>query len=399
MQFLYPQNAWYLAAVGLFAVMALVAVFRFGRGQARFGNEHKRPTGRSRLGRFAFRHSLKTAAVALVAFALLGPCWGEREVPARRLPPRDVLVLLDVSRSMLTEDAVPNRLELAKRGLRQLASVVAENRFRIGLIAFADRAVLLCPPTSDIRHFLQELNDADLATVRSHRGDPSAVDGTQIGLALQRAVRALSPSQAEQDRRDVAACLLVVSDGGDELDETATKALRQLKRLDVPVFSIGVGDVRRTSPIPLSSPRGRREFLRYRGEIVQTRLDETPLRQIAAAGLGQYWRASDRAMPVNELMTAVASRIQPADSNGEEAKAVVPIVRFEWFVVPAILLLVIESLIASCSRRKAQESPGRSVTGWLSKVAPQPKKTTWPGRPVIGQKAAIGRAEQYSLSR
>src|SRR5262249_13564460 len=106
--------------------------------------------------------ALFVAGALLLAVVLLGPQWGkttQTDLPPTRGP--DVIIILDVSRSMLAEDATPNRLERAKADIRDLtARLEKQGGYRVGLIVFADRAVQLCPLTTDYRCFHEELSRA-----------------------------------------------------------------------------------------------------------------------------------------------------------------------------------------------------------------------------------------------
>ena len=108
---------------------------------------------------------------------------------------------------------------LAVHGVTELFAITLAGAggFRIGLIAFAERASLLCPLTSDYRCFEEELGRASLETLRL-RGDPGADDGTQLALALRRAERAIDPNTAKYT--DV----LLISDGDDMAKDTLSAA-------------------------------------------------------------------------------------------------------------------------------------------------------------------------------
>src|SRR5207302_10862009 len=101
--------------------------------------------------RRALKAALFLAAAALLAIALVGPQWGQviDEPPENPSKGRDVLIVLDVSRSMLAEDVAPSRLARAKADVHDLAVwLERQGGYRVGLVAFADRAALLCPLTT-----------------------------------------------------------------------------------------------------------------------------------------------------------------------------------------------------------------------------------------------------------
>ncbi len=184
-----------------------------------------------------------SGALACLIVALMQPHWGQgpREVP--RLG-RDVVVLLDVSYSMLAEDAAPNRLTRAKAAIRALAEAVQrDGGHRLALIGFAGRADVLCPLTRDYGLFLKRLEDAS--------ADGVARRGTSIGEALRQAVRALgelAPGYAD---------LVLVSDGEDHAG-LALEAAAMLGGLGLRLHTAGVGDAERDVPIPVGDGKAGR---------------------------------------------------------------------------------------------------------------------------------------------
>ena len=153
--------------------------------------------------------SLVVAALALAFVALARPWWGERQ-ERTFVSARNVLVLLDVSRSMLARDVRPSRLERAKADLSDLAHDLEGDR--ICLVAFRADAQTLCPFTSDTGFFLEALEGA---------GPDSAARGeTDLGSALGAAVAAFRGREADHN------AILLLSDGED-LSGTAADAARR----------------------------------------------------------------------------------------------------------------------------------------------------------------------------
>jgi Ca-activated chloride channel family protein len=288
--------------------------------------------------RRALKAALFVAAAALAAFALVGPQWGSfiEEPPNSPSHGRDVLVILDVSRSMLAQDVAPSRLERAKADVRDLAAALErQGGYRMGLIAFADRAALLCPLTSDFRCFDEELSRASLETLRL-RGD-AGDEGTAIGLALHRAALAVhKPAAAYTD-------VLLLSDGGDMEDDTLLAA-DELKALGVPVHALGLGDPDQGSLIPTIGRDGRRGYFEYKGEPVRTKLEEEVLRGIAGRTGGEYVGVRTGFVELDRWYGAlVAGRgVRELQSSGRSPTFVH---RFQLFLFPAVLLLLLEVVL------------------------------------------------------
>ena len=201
--------------------------------------------------------------------ALARPQLGERSADLVRTG-RDVLVLLDLSRSMLVTDAGGTRLAAAKRIAWDLAERAPGDR--VGLVVFGGSAFLQLPLTSDrgaLRLFLDQATPDDL-------GDPA----TDLSAALITAARTFE-HEGDEGRRAV----LVLSDGesgeGDMEEATA-----ELRRQDLPVFAVGVGTAA-GGPVPADSSEAPEKYHRnHIGQIVVSRLEEGDLQAAAAREQG-----------------------------------------------------------------------------------------------------------------
>jgi Ca-activated chloride channel family protein len=261
-----------------------------------------------------------------------------------------VLILLDVSRSMLAEDVAPNRLERAKADLRDLAArLEREGGYRIGLIAFAERAAVLCPLTSDYRCFEEELAAASLETLRL-RGHANWGDGTQISTALDRAGQAIDDANAAYTD------LLLISDGDDMARQTLAAA-DVLARRGIVVHTLGLGDPEHGSLIPVRDRFGRSTFLRYQNEPVYTRLQEPILRAIAEHTSGRYFEVGTGFLELDREFGDLV-----IDKEGLERQTAGKqrhgIHRFQWFVAPALALLLLNGLLGD-ARRPGKTMPYR----------------------------------------
>jgi Ca-activated chloride channel family protein len=300
-----------------------------------------------------------TLAAGFLALAVLGPQWGHAPPESPMANGRDVLIILDVSRSMLAEDVTPSRLERAKADILDLAaSLERQGGMRIGLIAFADRATLLCPFTSDYRCFEEELRRASVETIRL-RGDVGGDDGTQLGSALRRAASALDHKEAEFT--DV----LVLSDGGDmELD--TLEATDELARLQVPVYTIGIGDPTHGSPIPIKGPHGTKTYLQYRGETVLTKLEEGVLREVAERTHGRYIGAGVAFLELDQVYARLETE-RPTREIQAGNRAPLWIHRFQWFLMPAIVLLMVDLLLREARRSAPHVTKERTYFSWAKR--------------------------------
>jgi Ca-activated chloride channel family protein len=241
-----------------------------------------------------------------------------------------VILVLDVSNSMLAEDAAPNRLELLRSSARRLLSRLEGTP--VGIVVFAGRAYALSPPTTD-----PEALELYLSTL-----DPQMV--TQTGTSLAAAVRQAVGLLATTRTRTGTAVL--ISDGNApetpaEIDAATTAATRA----GVRVHAVGIGT-------PAGAPVPRIDFRTGRangfipdagGGVAISRLDEGLLRRVAADTRGEYLHLTDAAS-VDGLGMLLAGGAVGAGRGGEEPSP------YAWFAGAALLLLLAEAAFASRGR-------------------------------------------------
>lgn len=261
--YFYNPNAllwlWLVPAIaGLFiyaAVKRKRAIRAFGAGAAFISRK------REAIG--------SCAAVALLVLALARPAWDLQEQLLQESG-RDVIFLLDVSRSMLAEDMHPNRLENAKTAI--LDCVEGLSGDRVGLILFAGSAEIRCPLTVDYDYFRMALRQATPESV--------TVGGTMLAHAIERtADKLLEPEKAGM--QDV----ILITDGEDlieGLDEI--EAAKLLDEAGVRLIAIGIGDRSRGSRIAMEDEEtGTRSFMRHGNTEIWTKLHSETLRRMAAS--------------------------------------------------------------------------------------------------------------------
>lgn len=230
-------------------------------------------------------------AIFAIFLAILQPQWGKKEQNLMQ-EGRDLLILLDVSRSMLAKDLKPNRLEFAKLKIRDLVSKLAVDR--VGLIVFSGAAFLQCPLTIDHAAFLMYLKNIDVESIASGT--------TSIESALQ---KALSVYEQIPNRKNK--LVTIITDGEDfstNLGNIKTLAASNNIRL----FALGVGTPE-GAPIPIFDNLGKQvgHQTDENGQIVTTKLNEEKLREITQALNGVYIRATYQDADVDQLVKIVKS--------------------------------------------------------------------------------------------
>lgn len=237
---------------------------------------------------------------------------------------RDIIIAMDVSKSMLADDIKPTRLEKAKQFVSKVIDALPNDR--IGLIWFAGKAYLPMPLTADegaAKMFVQSANPDDIPT-----------QGTVIGEALQLAAQSFS----EQSKRYK--IVVLITDGEDH-DENAVENAQRLKEQGILLLTIGLGTEEGST---ITEP-GTTEFKKDKmGQTVISRLNETLLKKMATANGGMYGNLQSIDAMVNDVSTIV-NQLEKKSSEGES----VPTNFFNyfmWFLAAALLLLLIEFFIS-----------------------------------------------------
>ncbi len=257
-----------------------------------------------------------------IIIALSEPTWGTKKEKIGGKSGRDIIFLLDVSRSMLAEDIKPNRLERAKLGITDTLQTLDGDR--VALVAFAGASAILCPLTQDYAFFKQALDEADPNSVG--RG------GTLIGDAL-RMINSYVTDEQEAKYKDI----ILITDGEDH-ESFPVEAAAELGKRGLRIFAIGLGNDTEGYRVPDATNKS---FITYNGKEVWSKLDSSTLRQIAMATPGgKYLRVATGAADLGEIYKALSlASERELESKGQET--VHKIQRFRAFLVIALLCLVL----------------------------------------------------------
>jgi Ca-activated chloride channel family protein len=275
---------------------------------------------------------------AFVIAALLRPqAAGEVQTRATGNASADIVVALDVSRSMLADDAAPTRLVRAKAEVSAMLERLSGHR--VGLVAFAGRAAVLCPLTPDYGFFRMMLDGAQPSSIS--RG------GTRIGDALRTAIAAFGKEAAP------ARLILLITDGEDQ-DSFPLDATKEAHDRGIAVVAVGFGS-EQGSKINLVDPEtGAKTLLidPVTKQPVVSRLDGELLRKIALATDGAYVPAGVAAL---DLESIVEQNIKPLTRpTTESAVRTVPRELYPWFLLTALVCLLAAVSISSSPGRRWQ---------------------------------------------
>jgi Ca-activated chloride channel family protein len=269
----------------------------------------------------------------------------------------DILMAVDCSKSMLTEDVKPSRLERAKLAIADFADRLPDNR--LGLIAFAGDAFLQCPLTID--------HDAFQTAVRELDTDTIPRPGTDIATAIDQAVLACK-SQPGNEK-----FLILVTDGED-LEGHVLDAARTAAQSGLKIYTIGVG----TPGGDLIPERDDSGNVTYHhdasGQIVQSKLDETTLRKIADITGGAYLPLGQRGEGLEQIYNQYIASLPR--QHLEERREKVRFERFEWPLALAILFLMWEFIV---NERAESPTPPASLPSARARppVRRRPKKNAF----------------------
>ena len=232
----------------------------------------------------------------------------------------EIMICLDVSNSMLSQDYSPSRLDRARLAISRVVDKLQGDR--IGLIIFAGTSFVQLPITTDYVSAKMFLGNIDTGSV--------PVQGTAIGDAILTAAKSFS-AQSEKSR-----AIIVITDGENHEDD-AVDAARQAAELGIKIYTVGVGSLR-GQPIPVNG-----ELLKDKdGNIVVSRLDEATLKQIADEGHGAYVHAGNEEFGLNPIIDDI-KKMEAEKYNSivfEEYDEL-----FMYFFAAALALLVLEMLI------------------------------------------------------
>jgi Ca-activated chloride channel homolog len=307
-----------------------------------------------------FRFLLLLLVLAFVLVSLARPRWGYDydEVKRKGL---DLLLAVDVSRSMLSNDVQPDRLERVKLATQDLINELQGDR--VGLIAFAGRAFLQAPLTIDYDAAIDSVNELDTRIIPE--------GGTNISEAIALATRTFGKS-ATGNRA------LIIFTDGEELKGDAVHAAKAAAEAGVKIFTVGVGTPG-GSLIPVEGDNGGTAFVKdEKGEVVKSRLDETRLREIAQAADGFYLHLESGPRTMKQLFNDGLAKMQVADINARLSRR--PIERYEWPLTAAILFFALALLI---NERKGSRSTKAGAGGTGAVPSVDQKHGRHSGRPSI----------------
>ena len=267
------------------------------------------------------KSSLLALAVVFLALAAARPQTGAK-LSTKERKGREIVLVVDVSNSMLAEDVEPSRMERTRYAITNLVDKMKDDG--VGIVAFADESVVVLPVTSDYKMALSKVK----------RLSPSLIlaQGTDLGEAIETAILSFSSNTHTSKSR----VMILITDGEDH-DDNALKAAKRAAEMGVTICCIGIGTPE-GKPLKVNGDLIEDED----GKMVLTKLNEELLQQIAEATEGIYTRSRNEDFGLegiierlNQIEASELSEITFAEYDEE----------YQWFLGVALLLLVVETLI------------------------------------------------------
>jgi Ca-activated chloride channel family protein len=285
------------------------------------------------------RFSCLVLAVVCIIFALARPQWGFawQEVKQRGV---DIVVALDVSKSMLATDIAPSRLERAKLAALDLMQQAKSDR--LGLVGFAGSAFLQCPLTIDDAAFRQSVEALNVNSI------------SQGGTAIADAIETALTAYKEGDNHKI---LVLMTDGEDQ-DSGALEAAKKAAEAGLRIYTIGIGTPE-GDLIRVTDAKGASDYVRdEQGNVVKSHLNEPLLREIAGATDGGFYLPLRGAKTIDMLYSEGLAKLPKSEHQEKFVRQYNE--RFRWPLGLAMLLLLTEMFLPE-RRRAAKAEAKRGV--------------------------------------
>jgi Ca-activated chloride channel homolog len=323
-----PQWFWALLMIPFLVVLFVRAERRATLRLREFVSERLLPNLARTVDRRrrSLRFALVLLGLALAITALAEPRWGYTYEDAKRKG-LDLILAVDTSRSMLSNDVLPNRLQRVKLAAQDLINELQGDR--VGLVAFAGRAFLQAPLTIDYDAAVEAINDLDTNTIPE--------GGTNISDAIDLAVRTFGKSA-------IGNRAVIIFTDGEELSGDASKTAKAAADTGVRIFTVGVGTPE-GSLIPISNGEGGGSaFVKdSKGQVVKSKLDERRLKEIAESTGGFYLHLEDGPRTMKQLFAEGLAKMQAGDIDARLSQR--PIERYQWPLGVAMFFLAASFLM------------------------------------------------------
>ncbi|GHN02900.1 hypothetical protein WSM22_43890 [Cytophagales bacterium WSM2-2] len=271
-----------------------------------------------------FKLLLRTVFFALILIAFLGPSFGDSKKEIKSVG-KDIMICVDLSKSMDAFDVQPTRLEKVKYEMKRL--VEAFNSDRLGIIIFSSEAFMQCPLTYDqnaLNLFIETMNSSLVPSNGTDFAPP-------LRMALSKLENQEGPSTQQKSK-----VIILISDGEDFGDQT-NEITSEIEDKNIKLFTLGVGTEKGGQILA-----GRAYKTDAQGNTVVSKLNSSELKSLASKTNGQYFEINENRNDVSRLINTISK----IEGELRDARFVdVSANRYYFFLLAALILLVLDLLI------------------------------------------------------
>jgi Ca-activated chloride channel homolog len=269
--------------------------------------------------------AFRTLYFALFIIALLGPSFGGSKKEVKSVG-KDIMICVDLSKSMDAFDIQPTRLEKIKYEMKKIIDAFSSDR--IGVVIFSSEAFMQCPLTYDqnaLNLFIETMNSGLVPNT-----------GTDFGPPLRMALEKLEEDTGAPAAESKSKVIILISDGEDFGEET-TEVAREIDSKDIKLFTLGVGTAKGGNIYAGNGLKKDRQ-----GNIVLTKLNSESLQDLARKTDGQYFEINETKNDVSRLINTIGN----IEGELRDARFVdVTANKYFYFLLAAVILLILDILI------------------------------------------------------
>lgn len=336
MRFAEPNFLWALFSLPLFLLLFVYAYHRRKKLAARFASISMFPKIATSLSPFrrAIKASLLLLGIAFLILALARPQWG-RQMEHIERKGLDIVLMQDISLSMLAEDVKPNRLVRSRHEISAFLDTLSGDR--VGLVAFSGEAQTMVPLTLDYGTVQLVLRDLEPGWL---------MPGTDLSAAIDKGLQMFRRSKVPSKY----AVMVLMSDG-EEQDAKAVEKAKEAAEAGIRIYTVGIGS-KEGVPIPEPSKNGEVAYHKDRfGNIVTTHLEESTLQEIASITGARYFYASPGEFQLQKVLSEIQN-MEKRDTSSDQVENYQD--RYQIFLAIAALLFLMEALLSERGKKRKQ---------------------------------------------
>ena len=336
MRFAEPNFLWALFTLPLFLLLFVYAYRRRKKLASKFASISMLPKIATSLSpwRRATKTGLLLLGIAFLIVALARPQWG-RQMEHIERKGLDILLLQDVSLSMLAEDVKPNRLVRSRHEISAFLGTLSGDR--IGLVAFSGEAQTLVPLTLDYGTVQLILRDLEPGWL---------LPGTDLAAAIDKGMQMFRRSKVPSKY----AVMVLMSDG-EEQDAKAVEKAKEAAEAGIRIYTVGIGS-KEGVPIPEPTKNGDVSYHKDRfGNIVTTHLEERTLQDVASITGARYFYASPGEFQLQKVLSEIES-LEKRDTSSDQMENYQD--RYQIFLAMAAILFLVEALLSERGKKRKQ---------------------------------------------